>query len=126
MSIILIGDIVEENGLTIARNNRRKQHNIPLGSLVEIFDPDEDKWKEPEDFKHGLRLWVAGHTRGCDGTPLYVLSFNKNAYAKYEELRKEAETGDQLAAYLVQYNSGQLDNGYSEESLIVIKAHQAK
>jgi hypothetical protein len=126
MTAIYVGDIVEENGQTITQNNLQKQHNIPLGSLVEIFSTDDEKWNDPEGIQHGLRLWVTGHTRDCDGTPLYALSFNKNAYAEFKNCERQAESGDKLVNHMKQYYRGQFDDGYSEESLIVIKAHQAK
>jgi hypothetical protein len=126
MSIIFVGDIVEANGKTIKQNNMQKQHNIPLGSLVEIFSPEDETWNEPEDIMHGLRLWVTGHHRDCDGTPLYALSFNKIAYQQFKECENEAEAGDKLANYMKQNYRGQFINGYSEESLIVIRIRQAK
>lgn len=70
-------DIVEDNGKTIEQNNlEQKKHDIPIGTLVEV---KYDEW-----FGNGAcqkvhaRLFVVGHNRDCDGTPLYSLSPNKN------------------------------------------------
>lgn len=124
---MLFGDIVEENGKTIRENNLEKQHNIPLGALVEV---KYNKW-------HGggacskihARLWVVKCSRDCDGTPLYWLS-------------KKAPTQDKMPVhiYYPEESWGQDDQkglclnenisrsviedwvgGFSEESLTVIE-----
>lgn len=69
---MMIHDLVEENGLTIRENNLAIQHQIPIGTLVEVkwstWFGDGACWKV-----HG-RLWVVAHRRDCDGTPLYSIS----------------------------------------------------
>ena len=60
MSIIMIHNLVQENGKTIKENNLEKMHKIPIGSLVEIEGSKE-------------RLYVCQQIRDCDGTPLYAL-----------------------------------------------------
>lgn len=41
----------------------QRRHRLPIGALVE----DDD----------GVRLFVAKHTRDCDGTALYTLTTDK-------------------------------------------------
>jgi len=69
MNIEVVHDIIEENGKTIKENNLEKQHNIKIGTLVEISNKVENM--------AGARLFVVKHTRDCDGTPLYSLSADK-------------------------------------------------
>ena len=68
MKIVLFNDIVETNDKTIYQNNMDKNHNIPIGTLVEVNSPDEPYNK--------IRLYVVKYTRDCDGEPLYSLGFN--------------------------------------------------
>lgn len=65
-SAINVADIVEKNDKTIRHNNMEIQHAIPIGALVEIRCEEAAEW-------HGCRLYVIGHGRDCDGTPLYSL-----------------------------------------------------
>ena len=83
-----------KTGKSYREENLEKQHNIPLGSLVEIDDPENP-----------LRLYVVEHVRDFDGTPLYSLSFDKdwNSEMYGKEFRK-------LARFRV-------DQGYPEEAL---------
>ncbi len=69
--IVNVKDIVEENGKTVEENNLDIQHNIPIGSLVEV---KYDEWGgNGSCIKVHARLWVVEHTRDCDGEPLYSL-----------------------------------------------------
>lgn len=61
--MMLLYNIVEENGKTIKENNLARNHNIATGTLVET--------------EEGLRLYVSYCGRDCDGTPLYWLSFEE-------------------------------------------------
>ena len=69
--MLVLHDLVESNGKTIRQNNMAKEHNIPLGTLVEV--------KFHQWLGHGAcqkihaRLFVVGHNRDCDGTPLYSI-----------------------------------------------------
>lgn len=67
MRIIPISSIVEANGKTIRENNMEIQHQIPIGTLVDVTG------FESGDEYHRIRLYVIGHHRDCDGTPLYSL-----------------------------------------------------
>lgn len=104
---------------------RDMQHNIPLGSIVEIVFQDSDN--DSDTF--GLRLFVVQHTRDCDGTPLYGLSFKRKAgedRAQQERDRFEAtQSGDQLSMMIINAASwmtkGSITGGYTEECLKVIK-----
>jgi len=44
--------------------NLEKKHKISVGSLIEL--------------ETGVRLFVVGHNRDCDGTPLYSLCADKD------------------------------------------------
>lgn len=54
-------------GRTIKEVNLAQRHAIPLGALVEIVSEDE------ESPRAGMRAYVIGHSRDCDGSPLYHL-----------------------------------------------------
>ncbi len=72
MNINMIHDFVEANGKTIKENNLTKQHQIHIGTLVEV---KFDTWfGNGACWKVHARLWVVKHTRDCDGTPLYGIS----------------------------------------------------
>lgn len=67
-----IADTIEENGKTVRENNLSKEHDLPIGTLVEakamtLLD-------DGASIKYHARLFVAEHTRDCDGTPLYTLA----------------------------------------------------
>lgn len=123
-----VGDIVETNGKTVKENNLNKNHNIPLKSLVEIVNMEENE----EGSENGLRLFVVGHSRDCDGTPLYDLSFTLSAIGEIERINKEfgselAVTGE-ISAHermLFQCNlwtaRGRISSGYPEYTLKVIR-----
>jgi len=104
-----IHNIIQENGKTTRQNNLEINHNIPIGTLVEMKN-----WEIGEGgscIKYHARLWVVEHRRDCDGTPLYVLSIYKdpsialsvetlNIYCGYPEgslipisITKEVEQG---------------------------------
>ena len=62
--VISVASLIEANGKTWRENNLAKEHTIEVGTLVEVISS-------------GLRLYVYGHSRDCDGTPLYHLTMNK-------------------------------------------------
>jgi hypothetical protein len=74
--LVKFSDVIEPNGKTIKENNLEKKHKIPLGTLVEV--------KYTKQYGNGAcskrhdRLFVAKHTRDCDGTPLYTLANSPN------------------------------------------------
>jgi hypothetical protein len=97
--MVMIHDIVENNGKTIRENNLEKPHNIPLGTLVEA------KWEawfgEGGSWKVHARMWVVLQGRDCDGTPLYSIS-------RWNDLE-------------VAKTSGDLHGGFSESSLTPVE-----
>ncbi len=117
MTIIIVVDIVESNGKTIRQNNLAQQHNIALGSLVEIVAPDSEYDDNPT---YGLRLFVVNHSRDCDGTPLYDLSFNKNAQKEYDEYESQKEQLGNLYQIFHWKANGALLRHYGEDSLKLI------
>ena len=122
--ITFVSETVEQNGKTIKQNNLEKKHNIELGTLVEITS--DDSLHDEEDQHNGLRLFVVQHTRDCDGTPLYSLSFNKAAGRKFQsakdDLEKQAEGSleQDLASWMTINLQGSILNGFPEESLKVV------
>ena len=89
---IHIADLVnQESGKTYREENAELQHNIPIGSLVEI-EPD------------GVRLFVVYHARDCDETPLYSLAINS------EDTKREHD----------RFYNHKWHNGYPEECLKII------
>lgn len=119
MGMINLADVVEENGLTIRENNMRSHHSIAIGTLVEV---NCDYIEE-----HGVRLFVCSHDRDCDGTPLYGLSFNKNAGKEVEkienDLKKLDRSTDEYAFtfWALRKVEGSITSGFSEESLVIVK-----
>ena len=121
--VVFVSDIVNpQTGLTIRQENERLTHKIPVGALVEVLKYNTDTDTHEEAF--GLRLYVAEHTRDCDGTPLYTLS---------AQTQEEIDIARGVAKNSTILNGGMtlrgstlirphLDGGYSEESLKVIKA----
>ena len=93
MPFMFIHDLVDPNdpqGRTYKRVNTERQHAIPIGALVE---------HKPS----GIRLFVIGYARDCDGTPLYSLSpKHPNEEGEY-------------------YRAVKRLHGYAEENLLVIK-----
>lgn len=88
-------DTIEANGKTIRENNLAKTHGIPLHTLVEVKC---DTWfGDGACEKVHARLWVVGHKRDCDGTPLYSLS-------RWRDPREKGER-----------------HGFGEESLTPVK-----
>lgn len=93
-----------ETGLTFREENNALQHNYKVDDLVEIIPWDEDC------VYGGMRLYIIGCTRDCDGTPLYVLgSKGMELYQKGFNLREG-----------VCYNFNSF-SGFNEESLKLIK-----
>ena len=73
VELIVIHDLVNpETGKTYREENLELKHNVPVGALVEA---QWDSWfGDGACWKVHARLWVVGHNRDCDGTPLYSLS----------------------------------------------------
>ena len=115
MSIINVADILEKNGKTIRENNLNINHKIPLGTLVEIISWDE----ESSLCYGGLRLFVVHHQRDCDGTPLYGLSWDIEAvnYAN----KQVSDIKDPVDRFIFHVEKAKILNGFSEESLKIIK-----
>jgi hypothetical protein len=62
-TLVNIADLVDQNdpeGRSYRQVNAAKEHQIPIGTLVEM--------------ETGVRLFVVKHTRDCDMTPLYCMS----------------------------------------------------
>lgn len=119
MNAQIVYEIPGPDGKTDKEINLLMQHNIPLGSLVEVGDD------VPE--QAGCRLYVVQHNRDCDGTPLYSLSFDKEAGIKLKEHEKDQQnnqrTGiDKTVFELSKFKVlGSIESGYPEDCLKIIK-----
>lgn len=113
-----LADMVEENGKTVRENNEALKHNIPLLTLVEVESDDPDR--------NGLRLFVVEHSRDCDGTPLYSLSFDKNSVIERDKMERNIADSTpgtmDHSIYVTYYHrySGAILSGYPESSLTII------
>ena len=126
MQAVFVGDIVEENGKTVKENNLAVNHNVPIGSLVEITY--ESKYDEPHERVKGLRLFVVKHSRDCDGSPLYSLSYSLTAQDEYDKIEQDIaqhKYGDEMEwrlMMLLKWQAmGKILNGYDEGSFTVIE-----
>ena len=93
--LINIADLRDPNdpqGRSYRQVNAERQHQIPIGALVEVVST-------------GVRLFVVYHSRDCDQTPLYSLCH---------------DAGDTELERTDFYNR-KWANGYPEESLKVIQ-----
>lgn len=125
--IVMVSDIVEANGKTIRQNNLEREHDISIGSLVEITcDPE---WEDPENPRNGLRLFVVNHSRDCDGTPLYDMSFELGVYQVWLDTQQKIKNRDfensmdeALTKWVHHESSGKILRHFGRESLIVIKS----
>lgn len=100
-------------GLKRYQENMLKTHAFPLLTLVELgADSDGSRITD------GLRLYVQGHHRDCDGTPLYALTQDYVTVGRNLKPR-EAITDDDR--HFANRHRGAVDRGYPERSLTVIK-----
>ena len=112
---IAVHHIVGEDGLTDKQRNLSKEHTIPLYTLVEIGG---------DTTSNGMRLYVQGHSRDCDGTPLYDLTHDYAVVGKdfsNEALCRIRDTKDEYTHFFAIVDSGKIVRHYSAESLTVIK-----
>ena len=123
--IVFVGDLVESNWKTWKENNLAIKHDIPIGTLVEITYKSE--YEEPEESNYGLRLFVVNHSRDCDGTPLYDMSFDKKAYKEFEETKAKIDSGvfenhmeEALVRWVHQRAGGAILRHYGRDSLKVV------
>jgi len=96
-------------------------HNIPVGAIVEIpnfnrFFEEQTTGRWPDtkaiegtqiEIEGRARLYIVGHTRDCDGTPLYMVSAAPIGFP--------SSIPDRMKYALLARFS---DSGYSEESLV--------
>lgn len=102
--------------------------------MVEIHIESDDDPEVDSDSLNGVRLFVCDHSRDCDGTPLYSLSFDKNASVELKELDEKIknrvweEHNDPYLEPLIKISyqncRGKIINGYDEELLKVVKKNQ--
>lgn len=112
---VVIHHIVGEDGLTDKQRNDAKEHTIPLYTLVEIGC---------DTTSNGIRLYVQGYGRDCDGTPLYNLTHDYAIIGKdlsNDALRHIRDTQDQYTHYFAIVDSGKIVYNYSADSLTIIK-----
>lgn len=98
--IIVIHDLEHPDhpGKSYKEVNLEKEHNIPVGELVEL-DSEDERYAN-------IRLYVVGHHRDCDGTPLYSLGL-KGADMWQSEKQK--------------FHNYKTFHGIGEDSLTIVK-----
>jgi hypothetical protein len=80
----LPADPSDPDGPTIRELNLSLEHLYPIGTLVDI---KYDRWfGDGACIKAEARLWVIGHHRDCDGSPLYILADKRKEM--YDALRE--------------------------------------
>jgi hypothetical protein len=116
---INFADIVEDNGKTIRENNIEKIHDISIGTLVEV---KFNQWHgDGACEKTHARLWVVGHNRDCDGTPLYSLSRYREPMFVDGTLRYRGDDGWWIKKEIVLNIANEVHTGFSRESLTVVE-----
>lgn len=116
---INIADLVESNGKTVFQNNMEKNHDLSIGTLVEV---KYDAWHDDGACeKVHARLWIVGHTRDCDGTPLYSLSKYKNIMFVDGSLKYHGDDGWWLKKDIVLNIANDMHSGFSRESLTPVE-----
>lgn len=123
--IIIVPDLVEANGKTVRENNHETPHVLPIGSLVEITT-DCPIGQFASVYK-GVRLFVVAHTRDCDGSPLYSLSFDRNARKELDSEKADFEENKDvslkpLLALSLGKAEGAISDGWDAGSLLLIDA----
>lgn len=108
---VIAHHIVGDDGLTTRERNMQTKHNFAIGSLVEITYGEYC----------GLRLFVAEHSRDCDGTPLYALTHTPKYIGRKLAKEKERAIND-IDGFLCAVHLGALNDGWSESSLVLIKS----
>ena len=123
MDAINFSDIIEKNKKTVKENNLEIDHNIPLGTLVEVkFDTWHGKGACE---KVHARLYVVAHNRDCDGTPLYSLCRVKvqELTDKFQVSFIDGDTGEPHT-FNNEYSTAMVWNvhhGFDEEGLTPIE-----
>jgi len=100
--IVNVADIKDtKTGKTWREENGEKTHKIPLDALVEVIP-----WEHGTH--NGVRGYVSGHGRDCDGTPLYSITMEKGLRV------------DKYGPEFIHLIRAAFTGGFSEESLKVI------
>lgn len=117
LGILNISDLVESNGNTWKENNLKLQHSIPLFTMVELE-------LESSEVENGLRYFVQGHSRDCDGTPLYRLTTDVKLVGKDIDLKDAIKScqKDLLDGIWNAVDYGRIVFNYPENCLKVIKS----
>ena len=106
---INVADLIDkDSGKSFRELNIGRIHKIPLGALVEFisYNGEEVEWGNE---CAGSRLYVVGHLRDCDGTPLYALSIN---FKSARHFRSKNFWSCACAT---------VSSGYSEECMKIVK-----
>jgi hypothetical protein len=134
MPIQMVSDIIESNGKTIRENNLEREHQIPIGALVELDSASEFSDTE---FNRVVRGYVVAQGRDCDGTPLYYLSMDPQdlldaqiemdcrheLYRLSEECGRGSEAERDYQMFLRWTSNRRFYGGFSDESLTVISTN---
>jgi len=114
--IINFSEIIEANGKTIRENNMELQHKIPVGTLVDL------EYTEYYGYGAGVRakarMYVVGHCRDCDGTPLYsVAGLPLSKWGRMGAFSYEKGGSPDLGPIALYH----IRSGYSEEKLTPVE-----
>ena len=92
MNFVMIHNLIDPaTGKTYKEGNLERQHQIPVGALVEV---KYARWYgDGACEKVHAHLWVVEHRRDCDGTPLYVLSKWRDPEFALSQVHRDAEFG---------------------------------
>lgn len=91
------------------------KHDIPLFTLVEVDCIGINE--------HGLRLYVQGYSRDCDGTPLYDLTHDATMVGKNID-EKPASTHP-MEQYGHIMDKGKVTRHFSAECLTIIESAES-
>lgn len=113
--MMLLYDCIDpKTGQTFREGNLATKHSVPLGTKVEVSDVVLTAFFSDEiNIPGPIQLLVVGHTRDCDGTPLYILSDISVRYPSQEPPYSRATLLFHRTSTLVLHN-------YPEESLSVL------
>jgi len=123
MGITQFSSILEGNGKTIKENNLGKLPVHALGAIVKVtLDLYYPGYQQSDGVEVNLKgkctLYVVGHMRDCDGTPLYILSDIPVVYPVDEPMLSQQKL-------LYDTYSHVMEHGYGEDSLKATGRHRS-
>jgi hypothetical protein len=135
LNIQMVSDLVEENGRTIRENNLDRQHELPIGALVQV---DNECTGSGSQWTRVVQGYIAVLGRDCDGTPLYYLTIREHdlldaqiehdcRHELYEKSQADGPGSEAELDYqaIIRWTSmSNLFGGFTSESLTVIDENE--